>query len=72
MYAATLYSMWKARAQLAGEMGLGMGVGLLAAYVSALIVINAFLRYAQTNSLRPFSWYRIVADLAVLAWFFLR
>ena len=72
MYAATLYSMWKARAELAGEMGLGMGVGLLAAYVSALIVINAFLRYVQTNSLRPFGWYRIVAGLAVLAWFFLR
>ena len=71
MYAATLYSMWKARAALAGEMGLGMGVGLLAAYVSALVVIHAFLRFVQTNSLRPFGWYRIAAGLAVLAWLFL-
>jgi undecaprenyl-diphosphatase len=71
MYAATLYSLWKARAALAGEMGLGMAVGLLAAYVSALIVIHAFLRFVQTNSLRPFGWYRIVAGLAVLAWLFL-
>lgn len=71
MYAATLYSMWKGRAALAGEMGLGMAVGLLAAYVSALIVIHAFLRFVQTNSLRPFGWYRIAAGLAVLGWLFL-
>ena len=71
MYAATLYSMWKGRAALAGEMGLGMAVGLLAAYVSALVVIHAFLRFVQTNSLRPFGWYRIAAGLVVLAWLFL-
>lgn len=71
MYAATLYSLWKARAALAGEMGLGMAVGLLAAYVSALVVIHAFLRFVQTNSLRPFGWYRIGAGLAVLCWLFL-
>jgi undecaprenyl-diphosphatase len=71
MYAATLYSLWKARTALAGEMGIGMGVGLLTAYVSALIVIHAFLRFVQTNSLRPFGWYRIAAGLAVLAWLFL-
>jgi undecaprenyl-diphosphatase len=71
MYAATLYSMWKGREALAGEMGLGMVVGLATAYVSALIVIHAFLRFVQTNSLRPFGWYRIVAGLAVLAWLFL-
>lgn len=70
MYAATLYTLWKARHALAGEMGLGMAVGLVAAYVSALIVINAFLRYVQSNSLRPFGWYRIAAGLAVLAWLF--
>ena len=71
MYAATLYSLWKGRETLAGEMGLGMVVGLFTAYVSALIVIHAFLRFVQTNSLRPFGWYRIAAGLAVLGWLFL-
>jgi len=71
MYAATIYTLWKARASLAGELGLGMAAGLIAAYVSALLVINAFLRFVQTNSLRPFAWYRICAGLAVLAWLFL-
>jgi undecaprenyl-diphosphatase len=68
MYAATIYTLWKSRADLAGEMGLGMAIGLLTAYVSALVVINAFLRFVQTNSLRPFGWYRIAIGLAVLAW----
>jgi undecaprenyl-diphosphatase len=71
MYAATLYSLWKGRETLAGEMGLGIVVGLVTAYVSALIVIHAFLRFVQTNSLRPFGWYRIAAGLAVLSWLFL-
>ncbi len=68
MYAATLYTLWKSRAALVGELGLGMAIGLVAAYVSALVVINAFLRFVQTNSLRPFGWYRIVIGFAVLAW----
>jgi undecaprenyl-diphosphatase len=71
MYAATLFTIWKARAGLAGELGLGMAVGLIAAYVTALIVINAFLRYVQTNSLRPFGWYRIFAGIGIVAWLFL-
>jgi undecaprenyl-diphosphatase len=72
MYAATLFTLWKARAGLAGEFGLGMVVGLIVAYVTALIVINAFLRFVQSNSLRPFGWYRIFAGLAIIAWLFLR
>jgi undecaprenyl-diphosphatase len=71
MYAATLYTLWKARDALAGELGLGMAVGLVTAYASALVVINAFLRYVQTNSLRPFGWYRIVAGFAVVGWLLL-
>jgi undecaprenyl-diphosphatase len=68
MYAATLFTLWKARASLAGEFGIGMAVGLFTAYVTALLVINAFLRFVQSNSLRPFGWYRIVVGIAIVAW----
>jgi len=70
MYAATIYTLWKSRTELAGEMGVGMAIGLLAAYVSALIVIHAFLRFVQTNSLRPFGWYRIGIGFVVVAWLY--
>jgi undecaprenyl pyrophosphate phosphatase UppP len=35
-------------------------------------VINAFLRFVQSNSLRPFGWYRIFAGLAIVVWLLLR
>jgi undecaprenyl-diphosphatase len=69
MYAACLYTMWKARERLTDELGLAMVVGLLAAYVSSVVVIHAFLRYVQSSSLRPFGWYRIAFGLFLLAVF---
>jgi undecaprenyl-diphosphatase len=68
MYAACLFTLWKSRNELAGEQGIAMAVGLVAAYISALLVIRAFLAFVRNNSLRPFGWYRIVAGLLVLAW----
>ncbi len=68
MYAACLFALWKARHELDASGALAMGVGLVAAYLSALVVIRAFLGYVQHRSLRPFGWYRIAAGLAVVAW----
>jgi undecaprenyl-diphosphatase len=68
MYAACLFALWKARASLSGDAGLAMGVGLVAAYVSALFVIRAFLRFVAGHSLRPFAWYRIAVGALVLVW----
>jgi undecaprenyl-diphosphatase len=47
---------------------LALAVGFLAAFVSALVVIRALLRFVQTHDLRPFGWYRIAAGAAVLLW----
>jgi undecaprenyl-diphosphatase len=68
MYAACLFTLWKARHELGGQLGVAMGVGLVAAFISALIVIHGFLRFVENNSLRPFGWYRIVAALVVIVW----
>ncbi len=69
MYAACFYTIFKARDRLTDELGIGMLVGLLTAYISSVIVIRAFLRFVQTNSLRPFGWYRIVFGVVLLAFF---
>ncbi|HYC21689.1 MAG TPA: undecaprenyl-diphosphate phosphatase [Candidatus Bathyarchaeia archaeon] len=68
MYAACLFTLWKTRHDLGGQLGVAMIVGLVAAFLSALVVIHAFLRFVENNSLRPFGWYRIAAALAVIAW----
>lgn len=70
MYAACLFALWKARHALANDsdLALAMGVGFVAAYLSALVVIRAFLQYVGRHSLQPFGWYRIAAGAVVLAW----
>jgi len=42
------------------------GVGSIAAFISAFIVIRWLIRYVATHDLRPFAWYRIVFGIAVL------
>lgn len=66
LYAASLYSLWSVRHRIDSEALLAMSIGLVAAYASALVVINAFLRYVQTNTLRPFGWYRIAVGAVLL------
>ena len=69
LYGAGLYTIWKARDHLTDELGFGMVVGLVAAYISSLVVIRVFLRYVQTNTLRPFGWYRILVGGILVAVF---
>ena len=42
-------------------------VGFVVAFLSALVVIRALLRYVSRNSFRPFAWYRIVVGLILIA-----
>ena len=68
MYAACLFALWKGRHEIDSIAAAALAVGFVAAFVSALIVIRAFLRFVQTHTLRPFGWYRIAAGIAVLLW----
>lgn len=44
-------------------------IGFAVSFLSALVVVKAFLRYVAGHDFRAFGWYRIVAGLALLAWF---
>jgi undecaprenyl-diphosphatase len=68
MYAACLFALWKGRHEIDSVAAVALAVGFVAAFVSALIVIRAFIRFVQTHTLRPFGWYRIAAGIAVLLW----
>jgi undecaprenyl-diphosphatase len=71
LVAAGLYDLWKHRGLLsAADAGL-FGVGSLAAFVSAFVVIRWLVRYVASHDFRPFAWYRIVFGVLVLAtWYF--
>lgn len=69
MFAATLYDLARNLHVLQPADALLFGLGLVAAFVTALLVIRGFLAYVARHSFRAFAWYRIAFGLLVLAWF---
>ncbi|WP_426956172.1 undecaprenyl-diphosphate phosphatase [Muricoccus radiodurans] len=68
MFAATVYSLWKARHGL-DMSGLGqIAVGFVAAFAVALVVVRTVLASISRIGFVPFGWYRIVLGLVILAW----
>ncbi len=56
---AAALDLWESR-DLIGRADVPMfGVGVLVAFISALLVIRGFLRFVERHSFRGFAWYRI-------------
>ena len=71
MFAASLYDLYKHRAQMeVSDLGLFM-CGFVAAFVAGLAAVRVLLRYVQNHDFSLFAYYRIVFGLLVLAtgWF---
>ena len=71
MFAATLYSLWKARDALSAADAPVFAVGFVVSFVSALLVIRWLLRFVANNSFRGFAWYRIVFGVLLLAFYWM-
>jgi undecaprenyl-diphosphatase len=66
LFAATGYDFIRNR-NLLGTGDLSMiGVGFVAAFVSAFVVVRALLRYVAHHDFVPFAWYRIAFGLVIL------
>lgn len=65
--AASLYSLLKGLDGIDADAAVGLALGFVTAFVSALAVIRAFLRYVQTHDFVPFAIYRIAFG-ALLLW----
>lgn len=66
MFAATLYDLSKSWSVLApGDIPL-FAVGFIVSFVSALVVVKAFLSYVSGHSFSVFAWYRIAFGAALL------
>jgi len=69
---ATVLQLYKHRdAITADSLGL-IAVGFVVSFVTALVVVKAFLAVVQRHGFAPFGWYRIVAGAAALIWLGLR
>ena len=67
IFAATALELWKNR-QLLSLVDLPtFGVGFVAAFVSAFVVVRWLIRFVGSHDFTVFAWYRIVFGLAILA-----
>jgi undecaprenyl-diphosphatase len=66
MLAATLYDLFKSWSSLAPSDAPMFAVGFLVSFVSAIVVVRAFLRYVSAHSFSAFAWYRIVFGALLL------
>lgn len=67
MTAAFAYDLLGVRHELSAARGFEIGVGLVMAFVSSLVVIRPFLALVRRSGFAPFAWYRIAAGLGLLA-----
>ncbi|NYT63170.1 undecaprenyl-diphosphate phosphatase [Alcaligenaceae bacterium] len=72
MLAATVYDLYRNSSALSEAQTLAIGVGFVAAFISALLVVRAVLHFVSKHTYRPFAWYRIALGLVVLAWLLMR
>jgi len=69
MFAATFYDLFKHRELLhLHDMQL-IGVGFVAAFISAFFAVRALLQYIAHHDFTGFAWYRIIFGLVVLGYF---
>jgi undecaprenyl-diphosphatase len=67
MFAATLYDLLKSAGALTPADFPFFATGFIVSFLSALVVVKAFLAYVSHHSFAAFAWYRIVFG-AVLLW----
>ena len=67
LFAATLYSLYKERANLVASDVPLFTVGLVFSFVSAFLCVRWLLRYISSHDFTVFAWYRIAFGLVVLA-----
>jgi undecaprenyl-diphosphatase len=66
MFAATLFDLVKSRGALTAGDTPAFAVGFIVAFVSALVVVKAFLGYVSRHNFSAFAWYRIALGALLL------
>lgn len=72
MLAATVYALWKERANLSLDDLQLIAIGFGTAFLSALLVVRWLVGFVSRHGFAPFAWYRITLGSVALAWLALR
>ena len=68
MLAATVYDLYRNASELSTDEFSAIAGGFVAAFISAMIVVRAVLRFVSKHTYRPFAWYRIALGAVVFLW----
>ena len=67
MSAAFVHDLWEVRDHLSSSRALEIGVGFVAAFIAAALVVKPFLRFITRVGFAPFAWYRIALGAVLIA-----
>lgn len=70
MLGAAVYDLYRNIGLLTQHDMSAIAVGFVAAFLSALVVVRAVLRFVANHTYRVFAWYRIALGLVVAAWIY--
>lgn len=68
MVGAAVYDMYRNIDLLTSQDLSAIAVGFIAAFLSALLVVRAVLRFVANHTYRVFAWYRIALGIVVAVW----
>lgn len=68
MAGATVYALWSDRALLTWDDLTAISIGLVTAFLVALVVVKAFVAIVARYGFAPFAWYRIAIGSAAIIW----
>jgi undecaprenyl-diphosphatase len=71
MAGAFAYDLYKNRSLIDADQALMIGVGFVAAFVSAVFVVRSLLDFVGRHGFAPFAWWRIAVGTIGLAALFL-
>ena len=72
MLGATVYDLYKNWSSLSWEHGGIIAVGFVAAFLSAMLVVRAFVRFISRHGFTVFAWYRIAVGALALTLLLMR
>ncbi|MDP1841516.1 MAG: undecaprenyl-diphosphate phosphatase [Reyranella sp.] len=72
MIGATVYDLYKNWSILSWDHGAVIALGFVAAFVSAALVVGAFVRFISRHGFAVFAWYRIAIGALALSLLFMR
>ena len=72
MLGATVYDLYKNWSSLSWEHGGVIALGFVAAFVSAMLVVGAFVRFISRYGFTVFAWYRIAVGALALTLLLMR